>query len=175
MPDYIENEIEEWYTQYHQTIFKYVLLMVKDYQQAEDLTHETFVKAFKYHHTFKRDSTVKTWLFTIAHNLTIDYLRKKKTIRLFKQIFNSREDSAPLPDQIVQLNESVVELYKALGGLKNPYREVIILRKIKGFSISETSKILNWSEGKVKATLFRALPALEEQLKKEWYKNEETK
>ncbi len=42
---YKENEIEEWYSQYHQTIFKYIILMVKDSQQAEDLTQETFLRA----------------------------------------------------------------------------------------------------------------------------------
>lgn len=59
MSIYKENEIEEWYSQYHQTIFKYIILMVKDSQQAEDLTQETFLRAYKHHHTFKRDSSRK--------------------------------------------------------------------------------------------------------------------
>jgi len=173
--DYRENEIVEWYTQFNQTIFKFILLMVKDYQQAEDLTHETFVKAYKYHHTFKRDSSVKTWLFSVAHNVTIDYIRKQKPIRLFKEVFTSKKDPNPLPEQIVQMKESSLELYEALANLKESYREVIILRKIKGFSIEETSKILDWTESKVKSTLNRALPALEKQLSKEGFVYEQTK
>lgn len=76
------NEIEEWYAQYHQTIFKYILLLIKDFQQSEDLTHETFVKAFEHQQSFKRDSSVKTWLFSIARNVSIDYLRKQKRLSM---------------------------------------------------------------------------------------------
>ncbi|WP_231514889.1 RNA polymerase sigma factor [Oceanobacillus salinisoli] len=57
-------------------------------------------------------------------------------------------------------------MYKTLHRLKTSYRQVIILRKIEGFSIQETAQILKWSESKVKSTLFRALRTLEEQLKK---------
>ncbi|MBS4220983.1 RNA polymerase sigma factor [Bacillus sp. FJAT-49711] len=169
------NELQEWFTQYHQTIFKYILLMVKDFHQAEDPMQETFVKAYKYHHTFNRDSSAKTWLFSIAHNVTVDYLRKKKPVRLLQGILNAKQDSSPIPEEVIQMKESAIELYQALYNLKESYREVIILRKIKGFSISETSKILNCSKGKVKQTLFRAIPALEKQLLQEGFINEETK
>ncbi|MFS0864214.1 RNA polymerase sigma factor [Fredinandcohnia sp. 179-A 10B2 NHS] len=175
MSNYRENEIEEWYTLYHQTIFKFVILMVKDYQQAEDLTHETFVRAYKFHHTFKRDSSPKTWLFSVAHNVTVDYMRKHKPIRLFKEVFTLKKEIVPSPEHFLRIKENSNELYSALGRLKETYREVIILRKIKGFSIAETSVILNWSESKVKSTLNRAMPALEEELLKEGYIHEQTK
>lgn len=162
---YKENEIEEWYNQYHQTIFKYIILMVKDSQQAEDLTQETFLRAYKHHHTYKRDSSPKTWLFKIAHNTTVDHLRKMKPIRLFQQVFQ-KEQSASSED-IVILKENSRELYEALNNLKDSYKQVIILRKIKGFSILETAHILDWSESKVKSTLFRAMQTLGEHMKEE--------
>ena len=83
MIDNRESEIEQWYRQYHQTIYKYIVVLVKDPQQAEDLTHETFVKAYKNFDRFRRDSSPKTWLFRIAHNVTVDYIRKMKPIQLF--------------------------------------------------------------------------------------------
>lgn len=168
------QEIEEWYTQYSDSIFKYILLMVKDYQLSEDLTHETFMKAYRNHQTFKRDSSPKTWLFRIAHNVTVDDLRKRKPIILFKEFFYSKKDKHPLPEEIVQIKETSKELCQALGTIKSSYREVIILRKIKGFSIEETAKILNWSESKVKSTMFRAILALEKQMLKEGFLNEKT-
>ncbi|WP_246483828.1 RNA polymerase sigma factor [Heyndrickxia vini] len=174
MPDAKQMEIEEWYERYSDAIFKYILLMVKDYQLAEDLTHETFMKAYTKHQTFKQDASPKTWLFTIARNVTLDDLRKRKPIMLFKDVFNSKKDKQPSPEEIVQIKETSQELVKALGEIKTSYREVIILRKIKGFSIEETSKILNWSESKVKSTLFRAVPALEKQMLKEVFLNEKT-
>jgi RNA polymerase sigma-70 factor (ECF subfamily) len=162
---YKENEIEEWYSQYHQTIFKYIILMVKDSQQAEDLTQETFLRAYKHHHTFKRDSSPKTWLFKIAHNTTVDYIRKMKPIRLFHQVFN--KELATSTEDIVILKENSRELYEALSNMKATYKQVIILRKIKGFSIVETAHILEWSESKVKSTLFRAMQTLDEKMKGE--------
>ncbi|MBO1914946.1 RNA polymerase sigma factor, partial [Microvirga sp. 3-52] len=100
-------------------------------------------------HTFQKKSKPKTWLFSIAHNNTIDYIRKQKPIKIFQEIFQTLKDSAPLTEDILEVRESSIELYKALSRLKSSYREVIILRKIKEFSIRETSEILNWSEGKV--------------------------
>lgn len=173
MEDARETEIEEWYSQYHQTIFKYILMMTKDYQQAEDLTHETFLKAFRQHHSFRQDSSPKTWLFRIAHNVTVDYARKQKPVRLVMELFCQKKDTSLLPEHFVEMNENSRELYQALEMLKDSHREVIILRKIKGFPISETSEILGWSETKVKSTLSRAILALEKTLIKEGYQDEQ--
>ncbi|WP_283778968.1 sigma factor-like helix-turn-helix DNA-binding protein, partial [Peribacillus frigoritolerans] len=59
-----------------------------------------------------------------------------------------------------------------LSDIKFTDRKVFVLRKIKGFSIEDTAKILSWSESKVKSTLFRAIPALKKQLIKEGYWDE---
>lgn len=175
MSDFREEDINEWYDLYHQTIFKFIFMLTRDYQQAEDLTQETFFKAYKYYHTFNSQSSEKTWLFSIAHNVTVDYLRKQKPIRFFKELFQAQIDSKELPENVVQLKESSVEIYEAMRELKQSHREVIILRKIKGFSISETAEILNCSESKVKSTLHRGMLALEKRLLKEAELHEHTK
>lgn len=149
-------------------------MMINDYQQAEDLTHDTFLKAYYNLHTFQQKAKPKTWLFSIAHNLTVDYIRKKKPVKLLYDIFQAKKDPAPLPEDIVEIRESSIELYHALSKLKPAYREIIILRKIKEFTIRETSDILNWTEGKVKTTLYRAIPALEKELLKEGYLDEKS-
>ena len=170
LPD-TKEEITNWYHLYSDSIFKYILMMINDYHQAEDLTHDTFIKAYKNHNSFQKKSKPQTWLFSIAHNNTVDYIRKQKPIKIFQEIFQTIKDSAPLPEDILEIRESSIELYKALSRLKSSYREVIILRKIKEFSTRETSEILNWSEGKVKTTLYRAIPALEKELLKEGFLN----
>ncbi|MDQ0225762.1 RNA polymerase sigma factor [Metabacillus niabensis] len=71
-----QEELTEWFDKYGQAILTFILLMVRDYQQAEDLTQETFIKAFRNQHQFERKSSVKTWLYSIAHNVTKDYFRK---------------------------------------------------------------------------------------------------
>ncbi|WP_327606106.1 RNA polymerase sigma factor [Virgibacillus tibetensis] len=174
LPDNTKEEITNWYHLYSDSIFKYILMMINDYQQAEDLTHDTFIKAYKKHHSFQKRAKPKTWLFSIAHNITVDYIRKQKPIKIFQEIFQTIKDPAPLPEDSVEIRESSIELYKALSRLKPSYREVIVLRKIKEFSTRETSEILNWSEGKVKTTLYRATPALEKELLKEGFLNEKS-
>ncbi|USK62436.1 RNA polymerase sigma factor [Peribacillus asahii] len=174
MSEYRKEEIADWYDQHSKSILTFILLMVKDYQQAEDLTHDTFVKAYLYYDSFKNHSSEKTWLFSIAHNLTVDFLRKRKPSIFFKEFFLSQKDNNNLlPEEIIKIKENSCEFYKALGEIKDTYRKVIVLRKIKGFSIEDTAKILSWSESKVKSTLFRAIPVLKKQLIKEGFLNEE--
>lgn len=160
-------EITEWYQQHGDSIFRYILLMVRDHQQAEDLTQETFIKAFRSYDSFERKANPKTWLFRIAHNVTIDFIRKQKPLELLKELVLLGKSANAAPEGIVEIKENSTELYDALGQLKAPYREVIVLRKIREFSIQETGEILSWSESKVKNTLSRALSALEKQLNKE--------
>nr|WP_263323148.1 RNA polymerase sigma factor [Neobacillus sp. Marseille-Q6967] len=173
MGGYRKEEIENWYDQHSKSVLSFILLMVKDYQQAEDLTHDTFVKAYLYYDSFKHYSSEKNWLFSIAHNLTVDFFRKRRPTTFLKEIFLMKKDNNPLPEEIIRSKEDFFELYNALGELKDTYRKVIILRKIKGFSIEDTAKILGWSESKVKSTLFRAIPVLKKELIKEGYFGEE--
>ncbi|WP_449623039.1 RNA polymerase sigma factor [Robertmurraya sp. Marseille-Q9965] len=174
MFEYREQEIAAWYDQHSKSILSFILLMVRDYQTAEDLTHDTFVKAYVYYDSFKHHSSEKTWLFSIAHNLTVDFLRKRKPNMYLKELLIIAKDKEPLPEEIIRIKEDSLELYHALGELKDTYRKVIILRKIKGFSIEDTAKILAWSESKVKSMLFRAMPALKKQLVKEGFRDEKT-
>lgn len=169
-----KDEIATWYDEHSKSILTFILLMVKDYQQAEDLTHDTFVKAYLYYDSFNHHSSEKTWLFSIAHNLTVDFLRKRKPSMVIKELFSLQKDDNPLPEEIIKVKEDSYELYKALNEIKENYRKVIILRKIKDFSIEDTAKILSWSESKVKSTLFRAIPVLKKQLVKEGFLDAET-
>ncbi|MEK1829888.1 RNA polymerase sigma factor [Priestia megaterium] len=75
---------------------------------------------------------------------------------------------------MIELKESSLELYQALGKLKDSHRKVILLRKVQGFSVKDTATILGWSESKVKSAQFRAIPALRKQLVKDGYVYEET-
>lgn len=172
MSDYKKELITSWHEKHSESILKYILFKVRDYQQAEDLTQETFIKAYIKFETFKEYSSEKTWLFKIAHNLTVDYFRKQKPIIKLPEFLKTKEDYSPLPLEIIQLKENSMMVYQTINRLKESHKNVILLRKIKGFSIEDTAKILNWTESKVKSTLHRALPALEKELKKEGYSYE---
>jgi len=169
-----KEDIECWYDNHSDAILKFILMLVKDYQQAEDLTHETFVKAYLHYDSFHQQSSEKTWLFRIAHNLTIDYFRRHRSIKLLRDFLSSKRDEGRLPQEMIELKETSAELYHSLEKLKEAYRKVILLRKIQGFSVTDTANILDWSESKVKSTQFRAIPALKKQLVKDGYVYEKT-
>ncbi|TKI72720.1 RNA polymerase sigma factor [Lysinibacillus mangiferihumi] len=167
-----QEELTEWIDQYGESVLTYILLMVRDYQQAEDLTQETFIKAYKHQHQFEQKSSVKTWLFTIAHNVTKDYFRKKHPLQHFFGLTMEEKDYKPMPEQIAAMNFQTEQLYRTIQQLKPTYRHVIILRKLKEFSTAETALILNWSESKVKMTLKRALAELKNDLIKGGFTSE---
>ncbi|AMO85733.1 RNA polymerase sigma factor sigX [Solibacillus isronensis B3W22] len=161
-----QEELTKWFEEYGDPILTYILLIVKDYQHAEDLTQETFIKAYKKQHEFEHKSTVKTWLFSIAFNVVNDYFRKKHPLQHYLDITSTEKDYHPIPEQIVVMNDQTEQLYRTIQQLKPTYRHVIILRKIKEFSTEEASMVLNWSESKVKMTLKRALAQLKKELLK---------
>lgn len=161
----MEQEVlTEWFDEYGESVLTYILLMVRDYQQAEDLTQETFIKAYRHQKQFEQKASVKTWLFSIAHNLTKDYFRKKHPLQHYLGLTMEEKDYKPIPEQIVAMNFQTGQLYRAIQQLKPSYRHVIILRKLKEFSTKETAIVLNWSESKVKMTLKRALVDLKTEL-----------
>lgn len=167
-----QEELIEWFDKYGESILTYILLMVRDYQQAEDLAQETYIKAYRHQQQFKQKSSIKTWIFSIAHNVTKDYFRKKHPLQHYLGLTMEEKDYKPIPEQIVAMNFQTEQLYKAIQLLKPSYKHVIILRKIKEFSTRETALILNWSESKVKMTLKRALVELKNELIKGGFSNE---
>ncbi len=161
-----KETITSWYRAHSDAIFKYIFLIVRDAKEAEDLTQETFIKAYLNFDSFQHRANEKTWLFRIAHNVTIDYLRKRKPLVYVKEIFTLKNRALPSAEEIVIMNERTEEFIRMLDTLKHSYRQVIILRKVHGFSTRETMEILNWSESKVKSTLSRALKVLAKQMEK---------
>ncbi|MEH7300459.1 RNA polymerase sigma factor [Neobacillus drentensis] len=161
--------LEELFHQYSPIIYRYILFVTKCKEEAEDLTQEVFINAYRGLPNYRGESSYKTWLYTIARNVIIDHFRKKRKSNCLIDF--------PLPDQNQQVPEEVLErkettqiLHRAIMELKLPYREIIILRKIKGYSIVETANILGCAEGKVKVTLHRALHRLKHKLNRDRWK-----
>ena len=163
-----KQRVNQWYDEYSQDIYQYALYLLRHEELAKDILQDTFLKAYKNIHQYKEENT-KGWLFTIARNLCLDHIRKKHPINY---MMDTVPHSSKTPEQSLHTSETVKELYAALGNLKRSYREVIILRKIKEFSVTETAMILNWNEAKVRTTLSRAIQALKKRLEMEGYEHE---
>lgn len=151
-------------TRYRDAIYFMLLKMVNNRDDADDLTIEAFGKAFKNIHQYSPEYAFSTWLFKIATNNCIDYLRKKRGIHI--SIDNDPQDSnrAPVvldsgmrtPEEELVRSQKAKELKTVVSTLKPRYRQLIELRYFKEYSYEEISDELSLPLGTVKAQLFRA-------------------
>lgn len=165
----MNREIEKLYIEHSDIVYRYIFLLTKNKETAEDLTQDTFYKAFKNLHKFRKQSSEKTWLLKIARHTTYDYFRRKRIIHFSKWENDEVADEVSLsPEFSLLQTEQFTEIYKLFDGLKKDYKDVLILRKVNELSIKETAYILGWTEAKVKTKTARAL----EFLKKEYSRKE---
>lgn len=140
--------------------------MVKNQEDAEDLTQEAFIKAFKSLKSFNPHYAFSTWLYRIASNNCIDYLRKKrlKTVSMDEplstrsgEMERQYEDvNALLPDEAITARERAAILKQAIEDLPQKYRRVIEMRHGQDMEYQDIADELELPLGTVKAHLFRA-------------------
>lgn len=138
---------------YKGRIFSYVYRMVRNYHDAEDITFDTFIKCFNSLDRFDQTRPFSTWLFTIAHNVTIDFFRKNK------QEYEYFDDRHAVADDFVQEYEKKKKLEKieqAITKLPPIDREIVILFHREEHSYQEISEILNMPVTTIKTRLHRA-------------------
>ncbi|WP_019121261.1 RNA polymerase sigma factor [Brevibacillus massiliensis] len=162
-----KEQIEQWFVRYSNDVYKFLVYYTGN-KDVEDLVQEVFIKAIKAFDTYEGRANPKTWLLTIARNAAIDYGRKRRLLSwLPESLLQNVKTVEKTPEEILNLHEEKRELYEALQQMKPAYREVLILRGIKGLSPKETAIILQWSESKVNTTLHRAVKALKSKVEKQ--------
>lgn len=161
-------EMETLYKEHSDIVYSYIYFLVRHRECAEDLTQDTFYKAYKGFKSFNKQASTTTWLLKIARNVTFDYFRRKRVVQFFT--FKKEHDSEtkiPSPESRYVQKEQLAKMYDSLSKLKTDYQEVLLLRKIQECSIQETAYILGWTEAKVKMKLTRALVALKKEFHQE--------
>ncbi len=148
--------------------------MVKDNHTAQDLLQETFLSAYKGLESFTGASSFSTWLFRIATNNALMFLRKNRpeVVEYDDEIRGhghvpfvpSSPESADTPLDILLSNEGRKKIEEAIDELPLLYRTVIVLRDVEGFSLEEVSKIMDSSVAAVKSRLHRARNYVRESL-----------
>ena len=152
-------------SRYKDTIYFMLLKMLNNKSDAEDLTLEAFGKAFKNLHQYSPTYAFSTWLFKIASNNCIDFLRKKKGIiisieseteqnEINETIKLKSKDLNP-EDRLIRKQKAIL-LRRVVRRLKPHYQTLVELRYFREFSYEEISKELHLPLGTVKAQLFRA-------------------
>lgn len=151
---------------YKKPVYHMILKMIRNVDDAEDLTIEAFAKAFKNLHKFKKDFTFSTWLFRIATNNTIDFIRKKKldTMSLDTSFKDDNGDSVTIDvaDRNLNPQEEAIKSQKIelvrmfVTKLPAKYQRLVKLRYFDELSYDEIAKELGAPLGTVKAQLHRA-------------------
>jgi RNA polymerase sigma-70 factor (ECF subfamily) len=150
-------------SRYRHNIFYYILRMVGNKTYSDDLTQETFDKAFQNLDKYDEQHAFSTWLYKIAENCTIDFVRKRKLNSLH---ISSDEDASmnesvlhsrtPNPEENMIQQQEELKLIQYIESLKPKYRKLIELRYIKEYAYREIAEELNIPLGTVKTQLMRA-------------------
>lgn len=154
---------------YRKKMFNLAYSITRNRETADDLTQDTFIKAFIYIRKFKRQSSFGTWLYRIAVNTIKDNFRKEKKVkRVDYEDFRTADGLQP-DIQIVKETAQEQEhkknlLHRALNQLPEKHRLIISLRDIQGVPYKEIAKILNISMGTVDSRLFRARKLLRQKV-----------
>jgi RNA polymerase sigma factor (sigma-70 family) len=169
-----EKAYESLLNKYRNLVFTIMIKMVRNPQEAEDLTQEAFMKAFNSLDSFNDEFAFSTWLMKIATNNCIDFLRKRKlrTYSIHEPLHYKDEeieveipDDEPSPERNLLQAERKRIIEDAIEALPERYRYVILLRHREEKSYEEISEILNLPLGTVKAQIFRAREILNKKLK----------
>ncbi len=150
------------YDEYVDQIFRYIFYKVGNFTESQDLTGQTFLKAFENIDSYEmRDVAFSSWLYRIAHNQVVDYFRRE-----------SKRDNVPIDDQPpapsprgnpvddVLADMESERLYKAMQKLTHNQREVLVLKFIDSLSNGQVAEIMGISVGAVKSTQKRGLLSL---------------
>ena len=155
-----KESFAELYETYFDKIYRYVVVRIGNKTEAEDMTQQVFVKAYKHIRSYKwKGVPFSAWLFRIAHNVVVDSYRresKRPTVPLDESLLVGDDD----PQQAVERRLDFERVMEATRGLTKAQREVISLRFAGGLAIAEAARAMGKSEGAIKALQHSAIAAL---------------
>jgi RNA polymerase sigma-70 factor (ECF subfamily) len=161
-PDLLDRLIE----QYQHRLLRYLIYLSGNRELAEDLFQETWIRVLERGHQYDGRHEFSTWLYAVARNLTIDYLRKKSPVSLDGLMDD--EDAAPyepadvrpLAWEVMAQHEQAERVSAALVGIPAEYRETVVLRFQEGLALEEIARVTGAKLGTVKSRLYRGLDML---------------
>ena len=166
-PDLLDRLIE----QYQHRLLRYLVYLSGNRELAEDLFQETWIRVLERGHQYDGKHEFSTWLYAVARNLTIDYLRTKRPLSLDGLMEDEEHapleaaDTRPMAWEVVQQHEQAERISAALVSIPAEYRETVVLRFQEGLALDEIATITGTKLGTVKSRLYRGLNMLVSQLK----------
>jgi RNA polymerase sigma-70 factor, ECF subfamily len=171
-------EFDRLVDQYERRIFNLVFRLIGDYDEAADLTQDTFVAAYRSFASFRSESSPYTWLYRIAVNVCKNRFRERDKRRSVEgpslddeaglgaemDCSNAMADPLPAPDRALEREELRGKVEEAISGLPEDYKVVAVLRDLHGLSYREISEATEMSVDVVKTRLARARGMLRRKL-----------
>ena len=156
-----DRAFERLVQDHQQMVYAVALSHCGDRAAAEDVAQEAFLKAYRSIEELKRPSQVKTWLYSIARFTAIDWVRRRR-----------RQETRPLPeDQAAppasETEDRAMRVMKVVQGLRDDYREILLLRYVRGLSYADIAKTVGATPSAVGEKLHRVREMVREQLKSE--------
>ena len=166
--------LQDVYAGYSKEIYRYFYGLTLDAGLSEDLTAEVFLEAVKSLHTFRNDSSMKTWLFSIARHCWFRYLRKKKiqppTISDEDYPTGSLVDECSMEKNV--LDRAIIGRVQEILHRMSPQAQKVMKMRMDGFSYHEISAEMKISENSARVIEFRAKAKMKQILKEEGYLDE---
>lgn len=159
------NAFETLVLAYEKNVYNIALRMTGNSEDASDMTQEAFIKAYNSLQSFRGDSKFSVWLYRIATNVCLDFLRSKSrrpTVSLSVEDNEGDEvqldvaDESQSPELLLDRQMTRESVRRGLETLSPEYRQILLLREIQGLSYEEISQALGLEAGTVKSRIFRA-------------------
>jgi RNA polymerase sigma-70 factor (ECF subfamily) len=161
---------KELFDTYHKPVFRLCQRMLRDSQEAEDMTQDVFLKVFLQIKKFRGESSVSTWLYRIAVNMCLNRLRRKKYTRFLSLDFLLEKGSQPAqepergPLARLTQKEKKTAVWNAVDSLPKNQRVAVILNHYMDFSYDEIAETMGLSSASVRSLLFRGKKSLQKRL-----------
>ena len=153
------------YQQYKNMLYNASFRIVKNQHDAQDAVHDAFIKAFQNISKLERDLNLGAWLKRIVVNCSLDFLRKKKKLGWLQDVTEFLEEEADT-NAYEDISFQIEEVKKAINGLKDKYRIIIVLYLIEEYSHKEIAEQLNIQVNTSKSQLSKAKATLRKMLEK---------
>ena len=159
------NAFETLVVEYEKNVYAITQRMTGNAEDAADMTQETFIKAYNSLSSFRGDSKFSVWLYRIATNVCLDFLRsrsRKPTVSLSMEDDDGEEmqldiaDESQSPEMLLERGLTRDAVRRGLNALPPDYKQILLLREIQGLSYEEISDVLTLEVGTVKSRIFRA-------------------
>ena len=154
------EKLGQLFEKFNKQLFNYFLLVTKNRQASEDMVQDVFYRMLKYCHTYRDGGEFKTWMFSIARNARIDYIREHKIQYDTLVEPDGLVSTDPNPEEQAEQQNDIRLVRKALEKLPEDKREVLVMSRFQDMRYKEIGEVLGCSAGAVKVRIFRALKAL---------------